>query len=1004
MGKERLEKLVSKYRKSIAYYHDSKNAYNEQNCRDEYISPFLECLGWDVQNTKGTLPQYQEVVSERYSNSAERPDYTLTLNGVSRLFVEAKKPGVDITVDAEPAMQTRRYGWNAKHRLSVLTNFEYLLIYDTTNKPEAGEGASASLFRKYHYEEYVEHFEEIYDLISRESVYSGRYDEYVEQQFPGAQKYQTEIDGTFLKQINDWRLELGRYLYAVDERYQDLDRMNDEVQAFINQIIFLRICEDRNLPLYRSLKDAAKDKEELKRVLNQMFKEADKRYDSGLFREENPLFDLENDMIFDMVMSLYYPKTPYLFHIIEPGILGKIYESFLTERIVYADGEIRLAQKFEYIYKSVVSTPQEVVKYMVKNTLDKVCIGKTPGEIRKLKIVDPSCGSGIFLEEAYQYLVDYCTQWYAVNRPEYLLELGNGRKKLPIEEKRELLVHCIYGVDIDIHAVEVAKFSLVLKLLEDETEPSVKVVNPILPNLDANIHHGNALVSRTALSELDPTVQELVDIVPFDWDEINGGEKFDVILGNPPYVKTEDIKKLHTRKEQKLYNQYQSAYRQYDKYFLFMEKALELIKESGYICYIVPNKWIRVESGERLRGLLAEQILEIDDFGSKQLFAERTIYSSIVTIAGEKSERLSCHEVKDLVSLWTKGRTDAVSIPKQQLNSQPWKPAGEASVTEPWFITGNQEYYDILEGIKGKTESITEHIDIFNGIQTSAEKIYRIDGKEIVAEDSQYVTFVKNGKEYTAEKAVLRPYFKPNRLEKEALSSYSNMKLLTKTYNIFPYDRQGNLIGIKEMETSYPKVWAYLLEHKEALLPKYLGGKRDVQPRMGAEQWYCYGRRQAITSLNERVKIIVGVNRKKDNPLYLLDHDNMLIATGGTAGYAAISSKEGSPYALEYIQAWLGHPLTDLYLQIIGSDFEGEFIARGTYTLPMVPFVKLDFGQEEQRKLYENVVTSSQKIYEINKQLEVSGNKAVCSVLEKEKKKLIADIEDDITRIYQQKF
>ncbi|MCI6465224.1 MAG: Eco57I restriction-modification methylase domain-containing protein [Faecalicatena sp.] len=1004
MGKERLEKLVSKYRKSIAYYHDSKNAYNEQNCRDEYISPFLECLGWDVQNTKGTLPQYQEVVSERYSNSAERPDYTLTLNGVSRLFVEAKKPGVDITVDAEPAMQTRRYGWNAKHRLSVLTNFEYLLIYDTTNKPEAGEGASASLFRKYHYEEYVEHFEEIYDLISRESVYSGRYDEYVEQQFPGAQKYQTEIDGTFLNQINDWRLELGRYLYAVDERYQDLDRLNDEVQAFINQIIFLRICEDRNLPLYRSLKDAAKDKEELKRVLNQMFKEADKRYDSGLFREENPLFDLENDMIFDMVMSLYYPKTPYLFHIIEPGILGKIYESFLTERIVYADGEIRLAQKFEYIYKSVVSTPQEVVKYMVKNTLDKVCIGKTPGEIRKLKIVDPSCGSGIFLEEAYQYLVDYCTQWYAVNRPEYLLELGNGRKKLPIEEKRELLVHCIYGVDIDIHAVEVAKFSLVLKLLEDETEPSVKVVNPILPNLDANIHHGNALVSRTALSELDPTVQELVDIVPFDWDEINGGEKFDVILGNPPYVKTEDIKKLHTRKEQKLYNQYQSAYRQYDKYFLFMEKALELIKESGYICYIVPNKWIRVESGERLRGLLAEQILEIDDFGSKQLFAERTIYSSIVTIAGEKSERLSCHEVKDLVSLWTKGRTDAVSIPKQQLNSQPWKPAGEASVTEPWFITGNQEYYDILEGIKGKTESITEHIDIFNGIQTSAEKIYRIDGKEIVAEDSQYVTFVKNGKEYTAEKAVLRPYFKPNRLEKEALSSYSNMKLLTKTYNIFPYDRQGNLIGIKEMETSYPKVWAYLLEHKEALRPKYLGGKRDVQPRMGAEQWYCYGRRQAITSLNERVKIIVGVNRKKDNPLYLLDHDNMLIATGGTAGYAAISSKEGSPYALEYIQAWLGHPLTDLYLQIIGSDFEGEFIARGTYTLPMVPFVKLDFGQEEQRKLYENVVTSSQKIYEINKQLEVSGNKAVCSVLEKEKKKLIADIEDDITRIYQQKF
>ena len=84
---------------------------------------------------------------------------------------------------------------------------------------------------------------------------------------------------------------------------------------------------------------------------------------------------------------------------------------------------------------------------------------------------------------------------------------------------------------------------------------------------------------------------------------------------------------------------------------------------------------------------------------------------------------------------------------------------------------------------------------------------------------------------------MLRPYFKPNRLEKEALSTYSNVRMLSRTYNIFPYDCQGNLIGIQEMETAYPKVWAYLLENKEALLPKYLGGRRDVQPRMGADQW-----------------------------------------------------------------------------------------------------------------------------------------------------------------------
>ena len=109
---------------------------------------------------------------------------------------------------------------------------------------------------------------------------------------------------------------------------------------------------------------------------------------------------------------MYYPKTPYMFTIIEPSILGKIYESFLAESLVLQDGKIALAQKKEYLYKSVVSTPVEIVKYMVKNTLEPLCKGKTPPEILSLRIADIACGSGIFLEEAYQYLVDFCTEWY----------------------------------------------------------------------------------------------------------------------------------------------------------------------------------------------------------------------------------------------------------------------------------------------------------------------------------------------------------------------------------------------------------------------------------------------------------------------------------------------------------------------------------------------------------------------------------------------------------------
>ena len=182
MNEERLARLIAQYQKNREFYRSAKE-FNEQDCRDEFISPLLECFGWDVHNQNGVLPQYKEVVVERFSNSGDRPDYTLTLNGVSKIFVEAKKPAVAITEDSIPAIQARRYGWNAKHKLSILTNFEDLLVYDVTNRPQEGDRVTVSLYRKYHYLDYLKKYGEIYKLISRESVYSGEYDKFVNESF-----------------------------------------------------------------------------------------------------------------------------------------------------------------------------------------------------------------------------------------------------------------------------------------------------------------------------------------------------------------------------------------------------------------------------------------------------------------------------------------------------------------------------------------------------------------------------------------------------------------------------------------------------------------------------------------------------------------------------------------------------------------------------------------------------------------------------------------------------
>ncbi len=1005
MSIERLKQLIMQYKESVSYYRDAKNAYNETECRDEYISPLLECFGWDVHNKKGKLPQYKEVVVEKFSNSSERPDYTLTLNGVSKLFVEAKKPSVDITIEFEPAMQTRKYGWNANHALAILTNFENLLIYDTTNKPEEGDSVSTSLYRKYNYEDYVEKYQEITDLISRDNVYSGQYDDFIKSNFQNDTRYSTEIDETFLKQINKWRLEIGTYLYENKEDYRNISILNDTVQDFINQIIFLRICEDRKLPLYMKLYETVQDRASLQKVLTTVFKEVDKRYNSGLFKNDRPIFDLSCNIIFEMIESLYYPKTPYMFTIIEPSILGKIYESFLAESLVLQDGKIALAQKKEYLYKSVVSTPVEIVRYMVKSTLEPLCKGKTPQDILSLRIADIACGSGIFLEEAYQYLVDFCTEWYKLNDKAHLLVVEDGMEKLPLIDKKTILTKCIYGVDIDIHAVEVSKFSLLLKLIENETEPSVMSSKPILPELEDNIKCGNSLVADEDIEGLNITSKDLINIGPFDWQEINGGDKFDVIIGNPPYVKTEDIKKLHTNAEVKIYKKYGSSHKQFDKYYLFIEKALELINENGCMCYIVPNKFLHTESAEKLRLMIKDKIVKLDDFGAVQLFKDKTIYSSILTVGTANVKKLAYRIVDKVAYLWNDEVEQYKLIPKQSLNSMPWAENSNINDASPWLVSDDDVYLSMMKNARAKIVSLADIVDIYNGIQTSAEKVYKIEGKTIVSEDENYVKFRVRDKEYMIERGILRLYFKPTRTEQGELDTYSDINQVKVNYNIFPYDENGSFITKNIMETQYPRAWEYLLEHKDTLLPKSLGGNRDVQPIVSdKDEWYRYGRSQAITSLNNRDKIIVGVNRKKDDPLYLMDKTHYLIASGGTAGYVGISLKEGREYQLEYIHAWLSHPWTDWYLQSIGSDFEGSFIARGTYTLPMVPFIKLDFADKKQKELYDQVVSNTRRIGELNEELLSKKDKATQNVLEKEKNRLIKKNEEMITKVYQQNF
>lgn len=133
--KTELKQIIETFEKDYDIYKDRKSKFNEQMTRQQYIDRFLKLLGWDISNSNNLSFNSREIVVEEFSNNSDRPDYTIRMNGSSIFYVEDKKVNVSIETEKEPAMQVRRYGWNSGHKISVLTNFEYLAIYTTFSQP-----------------------------------------------------------------------------------------------------------------------------------------------------------------------------------------------------------------------------------------------------------------------------------------------------------------------------------------------------------------------------------------------------------------------------------------------------------------------------------------------------------------------------------------------------------------------------------------------------------------------------------------------------------------------------------------------------------------------------------------------------------------------------------------------------------------------------------------------------------------------------------------------------
>lgn len=940
-----IKDLVQKYHANRTAY--LKADYNETQLRTDFLDPFFEMLGWDIKNNQGKPTNEREVLVEEAlredaNSNTKKPDYTFRLFSERKFFLEAKKPHVKIDSDTEPAKQVRRYGFTAKLKISVLSNFEHLAIYDCSRKVDKNDSATKARIKLYHYTEYEKAFEEIQKQLSHEVVYTGEFDEIWKE--IESQLKLSSVDDLFLKQINEWRLILGKEIHS-HQNQLDEAQLNDIVQSYINSIIFLRVCEDRNIEVYKTLLNFA-DNDDFNALI-QKFREADRKYNAGLFNHAltEEIITNNSSAFWTIIKQLYFPESTYSFVVFASDILGNIYEIFLGEQLKITNEGITLEKKPEHIDRDIVTTPTFIIQDILRETVAKHCEGKTDTEILQSSFADIACGSGAFLLETYQLLHDTLVDYYLRNNPAELIQTAISTYKLKFETKRQLLTNCIFGVDKDYNAVEACKFGLLLKLLENEDNNTIPT--PALPNMDANISFGNSLLDSEKTS-----AENQRDINPYDFGET----KFDVIVGNPPYMATEHMKQF-TPLELPLYKtHYQSAYKQFDKYFLFIERSLDLLKPNGLFGYIVPSKFTKVGAGKKLREFLAskKEVEQIISFGANQIFQDKTTYTCLLILKKTEQEHLNYLEVQSLKDWKTRNIAshNYDSVEFEKLDDDGWT-----------LVPGNLK--PIFESIESQSQTLELLIgseNIYNGIQTSANNIYIHTATN---EDEKFYYFQKDATDWKIEKELTRPYFKTSS-GSDNLNTYRPFS--PNTFVIYPYlktDEGIQFVGIEQLESDYPNAFAYLNHYKEVLN----NPKRDIKPTPETEnEWYRYGRHQSLDKCDVPAKIIVGVLSQGNK--YAIDYHGTLISSGGTAGYCMITLPEGFPYSIYYIQALLNSKYLEWFSALNGEVFRGGYIARGTKVLKKLPIRVIDFENEAEKELHDKITSLQEALIQLQGQID----------------------------------
>lgn len=470
------------------------------------------------------------------------------------------------------------------------------------------------------------------------------------------QKVQNEIEKKFYNEYKKIRIDIFENMKNNNPEISELVII-EKVQKLLDRFLFICFCEDKGLIPENSYSNLVKRGELLEDIF-ESFKSFCNWINTGNKSKNIPHFNgglfkpdsvLDNLFVDDEVFRKLEKISDYDFDSdLNESILGHIFEQSVSD----IEELKKTSQNEEFDKKEskrkkdgIFYTPKYITKYIVESTMNawiedkKKELGeenlpelqekdfkydlykknysknfrkhvefweKFREELRKIKIVDPACGSGAFLIEAFDFLLKYNQMI-----DDKIFNM-TGTKNLFDDTTKEILENNIFGVDLNKESVEITKLSLWLRTADKDKT---------LATLENNIKCGNSLISDKNLSEKG-----------FDWKEEfpevfkKGG--FDIVIGNPPYVIIFD-KKLKKNLEEN----YETFRRNNDLYSAFFNKGIEILKENGKLGFITPNSFISGDYFKNLRELLINyQIVEIINFGNKLIFEDANVYSAITIL------------------------------------------------------------------------------------------------------------------------------------------------------------------------------------------------------------------------------------------------------------------------------------------------------------------------------------------------------------------------------------